>query len=219
MIPGGLLLPFVRGGARAGEVTVQHLKAVVAISPAGGGTLKAWGAEGLRDLDVPLLLIQGDHDRTVDYATGAHAIFEMAVNAPRYLLTFLEAGHSIGLIPPPPAMRKRLWDQEWFQDPVWRAERVNAINAHFITAFLDRYVKGDESRAAYLDVPVARSSEGAWPVQAPAAPPYDAYSPGGPGITVWKGFQRSEASGLEMLRSGTGTSEPTAGEVASAGGG
>jgi len=56
------------------------------------------------------------------------------------------------------------------QDPVWRAERVNAINAHFITAFLDRYVKGDESRAAYLNVPVARSADGAWPSPAPALP-------------------------------------------------
>ncbi len=218
MIPGGLLLPYVRGGAQAGEVTLQNLKAVVAISPAGGGTLKAWGADGLRDLDTPLLLIQGDHDRTVDYATGARAIFEGAVNAPRYLLTLLEAGHSIGLIPAPASMRKRLWDEEWFEDPVWRAERVNAINAHFITAFLDRYVKGDESRAAYLDVPVARSSDGTWPAPAPGTPgiPYDAYSPGTEGITVWKGFQRSEAAGLELLRSGTGPSTPTAGEVASA---
>ena len=97
MVPGGLLLPYVRGGAQAGDVTVQNLKAVVAISPAGGGTLKAWGADGLRDLDTPMLLIQGDHDRTVDYATGARAIFEGAVNAPRYLLTLIEAGHSIGL--------------------------------------------------------------------------------------------------------------------------
>jgi predicted dienelactone hydrolase len=220
MIPGGLLMPYVRGGAEAGEVTVRHLKAVVAISPAGGGTLGAWGAEGVHDLDVPLLLIQGDHDRTVDYATGAHAIFEQAVNAPRYLLTFLEAGHSIGLNPAPASMRKRLWDQEWFEDPVWRAERVNAINAHFITAFLDRYVKGDESRGAYLDVPVTRSSDGVWPVPAPGAPAmeYDAVSPGSPGVTVWKGFQRSEAAGLEMLRAGTGPSESTAGEVASAGG-
>jgi predicted dienelactone hydrolase len=220
MIPGGLLMPFVRGAAQAGEVSVKDLKAVVAISPAGGGTLAAWGAEGLRALDVPLLLIQGDHDRTVDYATGAHAFFEGAVNAPRYLLTFLGGGHAIGLNPPPESMRKRLWDQEWFQDPVWRAERVNEINAHFITAFLDRYVKGDESRAAYLDVPVTKSAEGVWPAAAPGSPPtpYDAYSPGSPGITVWKGFQRTEAAGLEMLRSGTGPSAPTAGEVASIGG-
>ena len=220
MIPGGLILPYVRGGARVGEVSVQNLKAVVAISPAGGGTLAAWGAEGLRALEVPILLIQGDHDRTVDYATGARAIFESAVNAPRYLLTFLGAGHSIGLIPAPPSMRKRLWDQEWFEDPVWRAERVNAINAHFITAFLDRYVKGDESRAAYLDVPVPKSSDGVWPAQAPGSTPapYDAYSPGSPGITVWKGFQRSESAGLELLRSATRPSAPIAGEVASAGG-
>jgi predicted dienelactone hydrolase len=66
MIPGGLLMPYVRGGAQAADITVQNLKAVVAISPAGGGTLAAWGAEGLRALDVPMLLIQGDHDRTVD---------------------------------------------------------------------------------------------------------------------------------------------------------
>jgi predicted dienelactone hydrolase len=220
MIPGGLLLPFVRGGAQAGEVSVKDLKAVVAISPVGGGTLAAWGAEGLRALDVPVLLIQGDHDRTVDYATGARAIFEGAINAPRYLLTFLGGGHAIGLNPPPESMRKRLWDQEWFQDPVWRAERVNEINAHFITAFLDRYVKGDESRAAYLDVPVTKSAEGVWLAPPPGSPatPYDAYSPGSSGITVWKGFQRSQAAGLEMLRSGTGASEPTAGEVASIGG-
>ena len=218
-IPGGLLLPYVRGGAHATDITVQNLKAVVAISPAGGGTVAAWDTEGLRSIDVPMLLIQGDHDRTVDYTSGAHAIFEGAVNAPRYLLTFLGAGHAIGLDPPPDSMRKRLWDLEWFQDPVWRAERVNAINAHFITAFLDRYVKGDESRAGYLDVPVAKSSDGVWPEPAPGSPtvPYDAYSPGSPGITIWKGFQRSEAAGLEMLRSGTGPRAPTAGEVASIG--
>jgi predicted dienelactone hydrolase len=218
MIPGGLLLPYVRGGEKAADMTVRHLKAVVAISPAGGGTLAAWGTDGLRALDVPMLLIQGDHDRTVDYATGARAIFEQAVNAPRYLLTLLGAGHSIGLIPPPAQMRARLWDQEWFQDPVWRAERVNEINAHFITAFLDRYVKGDESRAAFLDVPVPKSADGAWPTAADSAPiPYDAFSSGSPGVTVWKGFQRSESAGLEMLHSNAAAPERVAGAVASVG--
>ncbi len=157
---------------------MSGLRAVVAISPAGGGALAAWGAEGVRAITAPLLLIAGNEDRTVDYATGARAIFDMAVAAPRYLLTFKGAGHAIGLNPVPDAMRQRLWDQDWFEDPVWRKERITAINAHFITAFLDRYVKGDESRAAYLDVPVTESSAGAWPA---ATPPlaYDAYSPGG----------------------------------------
>jgi predicted dienelactone hydrolase len=198
MIPGGLLQPYVRGGALADSIKVKGLRAVVAISPAGGGTLAAWGTEGLHSIGVPLLLIAGDRDHTVNYASGARAFFDQAVNAPRYLLTFEGAGHSIGLNPAPEAMRRRLWDEDWFEDPVWRAERVNAINAHFITAFLDRYVKGDETRAAYLDVPIAQSTDGVWPATAaPAA--YDAYSPGTPPISVWKGFQRNHAEGLELL--------------------
>jgi hypothetical protein len=76
---------------------------------------------------------------------------------------------------------------------------VNAINAHFITAFLDLYVKGDQSRAAYLNVSAPESDAGEWP--APAAPAaYDAYSPGAPQISLWKGFQRNHATGLELLQ-------------------
>jgi len=30
--------------------------------------------------------------------------------------------------------------------------------------------------------------------------PYDAYSPAADGVTVWKGFQRNRAAGLELLR-------------------
>jgi len=199
-VPGGLLLPYAHGGAMQDMVSITGLRAVVAISPYGGGTLAAWGADGLRSLKVPLLLIAGDHDRTVGYATGARAFFDEAVNAPRYLLTFKGGGHSpIGYNPAPDSMRKRLWDQDWFEDPVWRKERINAINAHFITAFLDRYVKEDETRAAYLNVPVAESSDGVWPAAA-APEAYDAYSPGPPHITVWKGFQRGHAEGLELLQ-------------------
>jgi predicted dienelactone hydrolase len=200
IVPGGLLRPYTRGGALQDQASVKGLRAVVAISPA-EGAIAAWGPRGLHDLTVPLLLIAGDHDLTVDYSSGARAIFDTAVNAPRYLLTFKEGGHAIGLNPVPDAMRKRLWDQDWFEDPVWRKERLNAINAHFITAFLDRYVKGDETRSAYLDVPVAESSDGVWPAPpAPAAPPaYDAYSPGPPQATLWKGFQQRHAEGLELL--------------------
>jgi predicted dienelactone hydrolase len=199
LVPGGLMRPYARGGALADAVTVKNLRAVVAISPAGGGSLASWGAEGLRMITAPLLLIAGDNDRTVDYKTGARAIFDMASGAHRYLLTFKEGGHSIGLNPAPDSMRQRLWDQDWFEDPVWRKERINAINAHFITAFLDRYVKGDESRAGYLNVPVTESAAGAWPA---ATPPlaYDAYSPGTAEITLWKGFQRNHAAGLELLQ-------------------
>ena len=198
-VPGGLMLPFARGGAYHDALVVGGLRAVVAISPAGGGSLAAWGAPGLRSITAPLLLIAGDNDRTVDYVSGARAIFDMADAAHRYLLTFKGGGHSLGLNPAPDAMRQRLWDQDWFEDPVWRKERVNAINAHFISAFLDRYVRDNESRAAFLDVPVAESDAGVWPNTVPPLG-YDAYSPGTAGVTFWKGFQRNHAAGLEILQ-------------------
>ena len=141
----------MRAAARRREaVRVAGVKAVVAISPA-GGSLNAWGADGLRAITSPLLLIAGDRDGTVDYKTGARAFFDQATNSNRYLLTFLGGGHRIGLGPAPEEMRHRLWDQDWFEDPVWRSERIVGINLHFITAFLDRYVKDDASRAGYLD--------------------------------------------------------------------
>ena len=197
MIPNGLLLPYARGGGRRDAVLVKGVRAVVAMSPAGGGSLGAWGS-GLRDISAPLLLISGDSDRTVDYASGARAIFDGATAVQRYLLTFKGCGHAIGLNPVPEQMRGRLWDQDWFEDPVWRKERINAISAHFITAFLDLYVRGDASRAAYLNVATPDSSAGAWPNSANF--PYNAYSPGSEGITVWKGFQLNHAAGLELLQ-------------------
>lgn len=175
---------------------VDGIRALVTLAPA-GATFAGWGAEGLASIAVPMLLISGDRDFTVDYATGARAFFDQAKNSNRYLLTFLGGGHRIGLGPAPAEMRARLWDQDWFEDPVWRADRIVDVNLHFITAFLDRYVKDEESRAAYLDGLAPRSSEGAWP--APAGVPYDARSPGGEGVTLWKGFQRQHAEGLELL--------------------
>ncbi|MBS0420385.1 MAG: dienelactone hydrolase [Proteobacteria bacterium] len=198
MVPGAFLNQYARGGSKHDAVTVEGVRAVVALAPAGGGNLAAWGAEGLRGIHAPLLLISGNRDRTVDYATGAHAIFEGATNADRYLLTFKEGGHSIGLNPVPDAMRTRLWDQDWFADPVWRKDRINAINVHFITAFLDRYVRDDVSRDSYLNVSGTDSDAGQWPAESTSA--YAAVSPGANGISVWKGFQRNHAAGLELLQ-------------------
>ena len=197
IIPGGLLLPYARGGASIDAATVPGVRAVVAISPA-GGAMGSWGADGLRSLHAPLLLISGDQDHTVNYRSGARAFFDAATGAHRYLLTLQGCGHAIGLNPVPEEMRSKLWDQDWFEDPVWRKSRINAVAAHFITAFLDRYLKGDETRAAYLDVPVTDSNDGEWPPGGALA--YDSFSPGTDGITVWKGFQRNHASGLQLLR-------------------
>lgn len=200
MVPGGLLNRYARGGAKRDALLVKGVRAVVAISPAGGGALAAWGAEGLKGIDTPLLIIAGSLDHRIDYTHGPRMIFDEATHAERYLLTLKEAGHSIGLNPAPEAMRGKLWDQDWFEDPVWRAERVNAVNAHFITAFLDRYVRGEVSRDSYLNVPEPDADAGTWP--AADTSPYAAFSSGANGNSVWKGFQRSHAVGLELQKAG-----------------
>jgi hypothetical protein len=111
------------------------------------------------------------------------------------LLTFREAGHNIALSGAPSEMRGRLWDKDWFEDPVWRKERLTAIEAHFITAFLDRYVKGDMAKAPYIDGLIGNSDDGAWP-DPPAG--YGATSPGPPKATLWKGFQAAHAAGMTL---------------------
>jgi predicted dienelactone hydrolase len=196
MVPGGALQPYVRDGAQRDAMLAPNVKAVVAFAPA-GGAFGAWGTHGLADVTVPLFLIAGDRDLTVPYESGARAFFDQARNAPRYLLTFRGGGHALGLGPAPPEMRASLWNQDWFEDPVWRKERLVGISLHFLTAFLDRYVKGNPSRSAYLDGLVEESGKGTW--NAPQGTPWGAYSPGGEGITLWKGFQRRHAEGMSLL--------------------
>ena len=183
----------VAGGSPA---PLEGLKAVVAIAPAGASTnFAAWGPEGLAALKTPLLVIAGDRDHVVGFADGPRKVYDSAVHADRYLLVFQGGGHNIGMNGAPPQMQGQLWDLDWFEDPVWSKTRTAAIQQHMITAFLDRYVKGDMGRDAYLvnDTPMA--NDAVWPVAPSMA--YAAISPGGPGA-VWKGFPRNHAVGLEL---------------------
>ena len=193
---GGYAVLSVAGAMPNDALRVSGLKALVGLAPA-GAQFGVWGEDGVAPVTVPMLLIAGDRDQTVDYASGARAFLDQAVRSNRYLLTFLGGGHAIGLGPAPEEMRSRLWDQDWFEDKVWSADRIVGVNLHFITAFLDRYLKEDASRAGYLDSLVPRSADGTW--SAPPETPYSAYSPGGDGVTLWKGFQRQHAEGLELL--------------------
>lgn len=193
--PNGLLAPYARGGALSASLVAPSVKAIVAFAPA-GGAFGAFGTTGPADIKSPLMLIAGDHDMTVDYTTGSRAYFDQAVNSQRYLLTFLQGGHALGLGAAPPEMRDDLWNQDWFEDPVWRKERLMSISLHFVTAFLDRYVKDDASRASYIDGLVVESGKGTW--DAPQGTPWNARSPGGD-VTLWKGFQRRHATGMTLL--------------------
>ena len=196
LVAGGLLTTSAYGTAGADEVTGPGVRAVVALAPGGGGEPSAWGLHGLAGITAPLLLIAGDADPVVGYDHAAKAFFASTVGTDRYLLTFRMAGHSIALNPVPREMRGSLWDNDWFEDPVWRHDRLNAINLHFITAFLAVALRGEVDKLAYLNVPVENSDEGVW--AAPAGAAWGAYSPGGAGVTLWKGFQRRHAQGMVL---------------------
>jgi hypothetical protein len=192
-----VLAPYVAGAPKAATIKLDAFKAVVSISPFSLlGTSSVWAPGGLAAIHAPTFFMVGSQDHLVGYDPGVRTLFEAETNAPRYLLVFREAGHNIALSPAPPAMQDRLWDQDWFEDPVWRKSRLNEIEAHFITAFLDRYVKGDASKASYIDGLVVNSDDGTWKNASIAS--YAAVSPGPPAATLWKGFQESHAAGMSL---------------------
>jgi predicted dienelactone hydrolase len=193
-LPADLVAAYAGTGSRAATLNASGIRAIVAISPAGGAPWSVWGADGagLSGVHAPLLVVVGSADRTVGYEQGPAAIFAAATHADRRMLVLVGAGHDIGTNPPPAEMHGRLWDFDWFGDPVWRKDRINAIATHMITAFLDSRLKGDPSREAYLNVPSESSDHAAWQDDATA---YDAISQGGSNPT-WKGFLRGHQDGL-----------------------
>lgn len=194
--PNGMLAE--RGAAAAGFAASidARIKAVVAIAP-WGMARGVWDAEGLRGIRIPLLLVGGTADEVAGYAKGARAIYEQAVNAERYLLTFVNAGHNAGAPIPAPAeayaysTRLKAYPFLHYADAVWDTVRMNNILNHFATAFLGRYVKGDPASAAYLDV-VPHGKDAVFSVDEKGVPT--------PAHTYWKGFKRGTAVGLAFER-------------------
>jgi pimeloyl-ACP methyl ester carboxylesterase len=191
----GVLAPYVAGRPKSDALKVTNLKAVVAIAPASNVRGNAmWAAPGVAAIRAPTLFIVGSQDKSVGYDPGVRTLWAQETHAPRYLLTFREAGHSIALIGAPPTMRGSFFDLDWFEDSVWRKDRLIAVETHFITAFLDCYVKGDATKASYIDGLVANANDGSWPGLTPGR--HAEYSPGPPVATLWKGFQPNKASGM-----------------------
>jgi len=91
-------------------------------------------------------------DSISGYSPGVRNIFEASVNAPRYLLTYENAGHNAGApIPSPKEMfGMKCGDGTWtcsehYTDPVWDNVRMNNIAQHFVTAFLAKHLRNDAS--------------------------------------------------------------------------
>jgi len=181
----------------------QRIKAVVAIAPWGAQPDAAvWREDVLRGLSAPLLLIDGDRDDVSNFPLGVKRVFDQTGSTDRYLLVYREAAHNIAGNPVALPEGAPFPVVEAFADPVWRKERIEAINQHFVTAFLDYTLKGDSARLAYLKVPVAYASDGKWP-SAPGQQ-WGGKFAGDQQPGYWRGFQRRWARGLELHHKGAG---------------
>jgi predicted dienelactone hydrolase len=195
LVPGGYFDKWTAGSADYHSRLRKELKAVVAIAPWGNQPPNnMWDASGLAGIHIPLLMIAGDQDDISDFPHGIAPAFEKAVNSERCMLVYENARHNVGGNPPPPEALTSFSTQEYFDEPVWRKERITAINQHFVTAFLDLYLKGDESKRAYLHAAPEKSNDGAWPLKRGES----AGAKFSDGDKYWKGFQRRWALGLEM---------------------
>jgi dienelactone hydrolase len=194
---------FVPGGyfaARtADSLHRDSVKALVAIAPWGAQPpINSWDAAGFAGIRAPSLFIAGDRDDVSDYASGIKPAFEGAVNSNRCMLVYENALHNVGGNPAPAGVALDFSGWERFEEPVWRKERIMAVNEHFITAFLDLYLKGDESRRRFLSLPFEKSNDGKWPLARGEQAGAKFSEQMGKEGSYWYGFQRRWALGLEM---------------------
>jgi predicted dienelactone hydrolase len=149
----------------------SRIKAAIAIAPWGmvGGF---WDAEGLKGIATPVLFVAGSVDDVAGYEKGTKAIYQGAINADRYLLTFVNANHNAAAPIPAPAETYAAAEAgkpaafAHYADAVWDTVRMNNILDHFATAYFDLYLKGDQEKKSYFE--------------------------------GWKGFKRGTTAGLTL---------------------
>lgn len=171
-----------------------RIKSVIAVAP-WGMNAGYWDAAGLAGIRTPTLFLAGSADTVAGYEKGTRAIYEGAVNADRYLLTFLNANHNAGA-PIPAPVETYAWSETQksfpythYADAVWDSVVMNNIFQHFATAWFDWHLKGKAEDRSYFDV-VPNGKDGVWAMTPQGQP--------GPTHTYWKGFQRGTAVGLVL---------------------
>ena len=156
--PNRLLAERGAANARYQQSRDPRIQAAIAIGPWGMQN-GFWDAEGLTAIRTPVLFVAGSADQVSQYEKGIRAIYEGAVNADRYLLTFINAAHNAAAPYPAPAEvyvsgdEKRASPFAHYADPVWDTVRMNNIFHHFATAFFGVHLKREADKQAYLDVP------------------------------------------------------------------
>jgi predicted dienelactone hydrolase len=190
--PHGTLGIHQQGSATHEALPDPRIKTAVAIGPWGMNT-GFWDAEGLAGIEIPMLLIAGSDDAVSLYEEGARAIWEGATGVERALLTFEGGGHNtVAPIPAPEEsfyVNERLGFNvsEHYTDPVWDTVFMNNVGQHFVTAWLDVELKGDDAKTVYLDL-LDTGEDGIWSVNADGT--------FGAAHSYWTGFAEGTADGL-----------------------
>ena len=171
-----------------------RIKAAIAVAPWGmqGGF---WDLDGLKGIHTPVLFVAGSADDVAGYEKGTRAIYEGAVNADRYLLTFLNANHNAAAPIPAPAETyayseaQRGYPFTHYADAVWDTARMNNIFDHFATAFFGLNLKGEQDQQSYLSV-VPSGKDAVYAMDRDGKPTA--------AHNYWKGFKRATAVGLML---------------------
>lgn len=177
----------------------DRVKAVVAFGPWGNNT-GFWDEQGWAGINKPLMLIAGGVDDVSQYE-AIRGIFDDTINTTRHLLTFENANHNAGAPMPAPSESYAISETlgyapfDHYADAVWDNVRMNNISQHFVTGYLDIYLKGDTEKAQYFDLtPIA--TDGVWEVDEDGAQTV--------GHTYWTGFPNRTAAGLRFETKATG---------------
>jgi predicted dienelactone hydrolase len=153
-----------------------RIKAVVAFAP-WGMQRGVWDAEGLQGLKVPTFFVAGNQDDVSGYENGIKAIYNGAVNADRYMLTYMNARHNVAPNPPPAeSMKAGLPIEEYYRyaEPAWNERRINNINQHFVSVFLGIQLQ-KKDYGKFLEVQTNSNDK------------------------LWMGFKPRSSVGLELL--------------------
>ena len=192
--PAGTLAVHQSGSQTHNALPDERVNAVVAFAP-WGMERGFWDEDGLAKIQKPIFYVAGDADDVSGYEKGVKAIWEATINADAWLLTFENANHNAGAPMPAPVESWKMSEKlgfapfEHYADPVWDSVRMNNIAQHFVTAFLDKYLKENEDMDAYLDV-VPDAEAGVWAMDEAGNPK--------PEHTYWKGFAERTAKGLKL---------------------
>lgn len=184
----------------AGSSKPVGLRAMVALAPWGGAPRnRSWTTEGLQKLTTPTLIIAGNQDDVVDFDQGIRWLFDNITQSQRHLLVYREARHNIAgnaITDPDFPANQDFATAEYIREPVWRTERINAINQHFVTAFLDLYLKDEADKAAYLAPPSQDSNDSHWDLS--LGEQLNGKLAGSDEASHWRGFQHRWAVGMEL---------------------